>query len=413
MTHILLIVTGSIAAYKTAELIRLVKKNYTDRYQLSVILTKSATKFVSPYLLNILNGGEVYTDEDEWKGADNILHIDLARKADVIVVAPASADFIAKMAAGITDNLALSAILAMEKHIPLILCPAMNGEMWTNPITQNNLDKLQKFYPEMQVVFPIESELACGEISVGKMVEPVDIMNAVVGKFEDCSYPSIGHIVVTMGGTVEKIDPVRYISNFSSGKQGVEIVKALLPCCKKLDIICGPTAINLLEETLARNPKRAFAKVHAIESAKEMRDKVMELLPCDVLVSSAAVSDYAVKNPASSKIKKISGENETKLELVQNPDILAEIGASSMRPKIVIGFAAESDDLLKHAKDKLKRKNLDLIIANDIAGGAIFGSDNSNAVSIDRKGKVTEFGPTNKTAVAEEIRNYIATNLKK
>lgn len=387
---ILLIITGSIASYKAVELIRLLQKK---SFEISVILTKAAQEFITPLLVSSIAKNKIYTELFD-DGDDGMTHIKLSRDHDLIVVAPASADFIAKIVNGYADDLASTVIAASDKKI--MVAPAMNEKMWLN---QANLDNIGKLYERGVIMAsPATDALACGEVGIGKMQEPTEIAAKIDDYFHNSQRLKGIKILLTGGGTREMIDSVRFIGNSSSGKQAIHLAETLSQMGATVDFIAAN--INLPTPVIRE-------RFYAVTSTDEMLNKVKEKLPnSNVFIGCAAVSDYKVKNPTQTKIKKENQENLT-LELVKNVDILDYVGNSPSRPALVIGFAAESENLTMFARDKLKRKNCDLILANDVDGGKIFGSDKSHALLIG-KDFTEDLGKIKKREIAKILANKIA-----
>jgi phosphopantothenoylcysteine decarboxylase/phosphopantothenate--cysteine ligase len=388
---ILLIITGSIAAYKSMDLLRLLKKKNFD---VTCILTESAQQFITPLLASSLSGNkthtEIFSDEDD---ATGIAHIQLSRQADLILIAPATADFIARIAQGYASDLASSVVLAANKKI--ILAPAMNEKMWENLQTQKNLEKLTE--SGVELIDPEADLLACGEIGVGKMAAVEKICEKVVDFFENQNRLEGLRVLVTGGSTIEPIDPVRFIGNHSSGKQAIEIVKALKEMGADVTMVAG----NIREKIFL--PKE---KIILTKTAQEMFEAVRENIGgINVFIGCAAVADFRVKNFSDQKIKKNSSQNLT-LELEKNPDILEFVGTSENRPDLVIGFAAESEEIEKHAHEKLQKKNCDLIVANDIESGKIFGSNETKVLFVEKDG-VENLGKISKEKLAKLLAKKI------
>lgn len=368
MKKILVIITGSVACYKTLDLIRLLRKK---NYQVNCILTKSASEFISALLVSSLSSTPTYHHlfalDDEVKMG----HIKLARENDLIVIAPASADFIAKIAHGNADDLASCVVLASDKKI--ILAPAMNEKMWLNEVTQQNLEKLNEL--GIEIIEPENDLLACGEVGIGKMANIEKIFDEIENFLAIENLLSGKKILITAGSTREMIDSVRFIGNNSSGKQGIALAKILKQANAQVTMIAGN--INLPIPLESGNIKR-------VVSAQEMFEVVKENLEgIDVFIGCAAVADFKVKNPSYDKIKKNIIKNLA-LEFELNSDILEFVGNNPNRPKMVIGFCAESHDLVVNAQDKLIKKKCDLVIANDIEQGKIFGSDFTKAIIVDK-----------------------------
>ncbi len=388
--NILLIITGSIAAYKAMDLLRLlVKKNY----DVSCILTKAACEFITPLLASSLSGNKAYSDLFSADDEIEMGHIQLSRAADLIVVAPATADFIAKIANGYADDLASTTILASNKKI--LLVPAMNEKMWENKQTQKNLAKALE--SGIAMVEPEKDVLACGEFGVGKMSSPEKICEKICGFFENQNLLKGKKILITGGSTFENIDPVRFIGNHSSGKQSIEIAKVLHEMGADVTLIAG----NIRETIFL--PKE---KIIRVKTATEMFEAVKKNLgKKNIFIGCAAVSDFKVKKISNEKIKKTLAKNLT-LELEKNPDILEYVGHAKNRPALVIGFAAESKNLEKYAREKLQKKNCNLIIANDIESGKIFGADETDAIFVSAK-KTEKLGKISKAELAKLLAEKI------
>lgn len=381
---ILLIITGSIAAYKAMDLLRLLKKK---NYDVTCVMTKSACEFITPLLASSLSGKKTYVDLFSSEDEIEMGHIQLSRGSDLIVVAPATADFIAKIANGFADDLASNVILAANKKI--ILAPAMNEKMWDNKQTQKNLAKVLE--SGITLVEPEKDVLACGEFGVGKMAAPEKICEKICDFFARQNQLKGKKILITGGATFEQIDPVRFIGNHSSGKQSIEIAKVLHEMGADVTLIAG----NIRE--MIQLPKE---KIIRVKTAQEMFDAVKKnLSKKNIFIGCAAVSDFKVAKISQQKIKKTAAKNLT-LTLEKNPDILEFVGTSKQRPTLVIGFAAESQNLEKHAREKLQKKNCDLIVANDIESGKIFGSDETKAIFVS-KNKTENLGKISKEKLAE------------
>ena len=382
---ILLIICGGISAYKSLELIRLFKKNGA---RVKTILTKNAKEFVTPLSVSSLSQEKVYDDIFSAENEAEMDHISLSRWADAVLVAPITANTISKVASGNAEDLASTVLLASNKQI--FLAPAMNVRMWEHPSTKENILKLKSF--GYKIIGPEIGDMACGEYGEGKMTEPNEIVNTLKNYFSNLDKNKKLKALVTAGPTNEYIDPVRFITNKSSGKQGYEIAKCLRDNGFDTTLISGKTSIKPLEGV----------NFISVETAEEMFKESLNNLPTDVAIFSAAVSDFKVKNYKSTKIKK---NEEFNLELEKNIDILNHISNhNSLRPKITIGFAAETNNLSTNAKEKLNEKNCDWVIANDVSDQTIgFGSD-FNKISIFYKDKPEEnFEKMSKSLVAEEI----------
>ncbi len=382
---ILLIICGGISAYKSLELIRLFKKNGAC---VKTILTKNAKEFVTPLSVSSLSQEKVYDDIFSAENEAEMDHISLSRWADAVLVAPITANTISKVASGNAEDLASTVLLASNKQVFLV--PAMNVRMWEHPSTKENILKLKSF--GCKIIGPEIGDMACGEYGEGKMTEPSEIANTLKNYFSNLEKNKKLKALVTAGPTNEYIDPVRFITNKSSGKQGYEIAKCLRDNGFDTTLISGKTSIKPLDGV----------NFVSVETAEEMFKESLNNLPTDVAIFSAAVSDFKVKNYKSTKIKK---NEEFNLELEKNIDILNHISNhNSLRPKITIGFAAETNNLSTNAKEKLNEKNCDWVIANDVSDQTIgFGSD-FNKISIFYKDKPEEnFEKMSKSLVAEEI----------
>ena len=382
---ILLIICGGISAYKSLELIRLFKKNGA---RVKTILTKNAKEFITPLSVSSLSQEKVYDDIFSAENEAEMDHISLSRWADAVLVAPITANTISKVASGNAEDLASTVLLASNKQI--FLAPAMNVRMWEHPSTKENILKLKSF--GYKIIGPEIGDMACGEYGEGKMTEPNEIVNTLKNYFSNLDKNKKLKALVTAGPTNEYIDPVRFITNKSSGKQGYEIAKCLRDNGFDTTLISGKTSIKPLDGV----------NFVSVETAEEMFKESLNNLPTDVAIFSAAVSDFKVKNYKSTKIKK---NEEFNLELEKNIDILNHISNhNSLRPKITIGFAAETNNLSTNAKVKLNEKNCDWVIANDVSDQTIgFGSD-FNKISIFYKDKPEEnFEKMSKSLVAEEI----------
>lgn len=395
--RILLVVSGGIAAYKSLELIRRLK----DRgYRVRCILTDGGARFVTPLSVAALSGEKVYTDLFSLADETEMGHIRLSREADLVVVAPASADVLAKMAAGLATDLATTALLATDK--PVMVAPAMNVEMWTHPATRRNVATLRS--DGIRVIGPAEGDLACGETGPGRMVEAEALLRAVERHFAGGGPGALAgrRALVTSGPTREAIDPVRYISNFSSGKQGHAIAGALADLGAETTLVSGPT----------REPDPAGVTTVHVESAIDMMAACDAALPVDVAVCAAAVSDWRVAARRDRKIKKKNGRPAPTLELTENPDVLAALARHPRRrPNLVVGFAAETENLVDNARAKRRRKACDWIVANDVSAAAgTFGSPENTVHLITGRG--AEAWPTlGKEAVAERLGKAIAEHL--
>ena len=382
---ILLIICGGISAYKSLELIRLFKKNGA---RVKTILTKNAKEFVTPLSVSSLSQEKVYDDIFSAENEAEMDHISLSRWADAVLVAPITANTISKVASGNAEDLASTVLLASNKQI--FLAPAMNVRMWEHPSSKENILKLKSF--GYKIIGPEIGDMACGEYGEGKMTEPNEIVNTLKNYFSNLDKNKKLKALVTAGPTNEYIDPVRFITNKSSGKQGYEIAKCLRDNGFDTTLISGKTSIKPLDGV----------NFVSVETAEEMFKESLNNLPTDVAIFSAAVSDFKVKNYKSTKIKK---NEEFNLELEKNIDILNHISNhNSLRPKITIGFAAETNNLSTNAKKKLSEKNCDWVIANDVSDQTIGFESDFNKISIFYKDKPEEnFEKMSKSLVAEEI----------
>ena len=390
---ILLIICGGISAYKSLEIIRLLKKKGAT---VKTILTKSAKEFVTPLSVASLSQGKVYDDLFSHENESEMDHISLSRWSDLILVAPTTANTISKLSTGSSDDLASTVILASDKKIFLV--PAMNVRMWEHLSTKENLQKLKSF--GYQIIGPEIGDMACGEYGEGKMTEPMNIINYIDDYLKGIKKNKEFKALVTAGPTHEYIDPVRYISNKSSGKQGYEIAKSLKKNGFETTLISGPTNLDPISGVNLIN----------VNSAKEMFNATLENLPVDVAIFSAAVGDYKVKNKEKDKIKK---KESIDLSLEKNIDILGHISKhNSLRPKIVIGFAAETNNLTKNSKIKLAEKNCDWIIANDVSNPSIGFESDFNEVSIFYKNMSNEkLTKMKKSLLADKIVKRVISQL--
>ena len=385
---ILLIISGGIAAYKSLELIRIFKNN---NIKVQVVLTKGGAQFVTPLSIAALSEEKVYQELFSLKDETEMGHIQLSRKNDLILVAPASANIIAHVAAGIANDLATTIILAANK--PVLFAPSMNVEMWNNPITKNNVQFLKN--NNYKFVGPEPGDLACGEEGNGRMSEPENIKKYISSMFKKKKLNI--DVLVTAGPTFEAIDPVRFIGNRSSGKQGIAIAKAFSELGANVTLVLGPSSQTVPEHIRVIN----------IETAKDMLEAVKEIKNIDVAICAAAVSDWAIKNPSKNKIKK-NNEKIPRISFALNPDILAYISNKKKdRPKLVIGFAAETNNLINNAKDKLKSKKCDWIIANNVLEEPdIFGGDNNN-ITLITKDNIESWDKCSKTKVAKKLASKV------
>jgi phosphopantothenoylcysteine decarboxylase/phosphopantothenate--cysteine ligase len=387
--RILLIVGGGIAAYKALELTRLLRKAGIG---VRPILTRAGAQFVTPLSLGALAEDKVYADLFSLTDEAEMGHIELSRSADLVVVAPATADLMAKAANGLADDLASTTLLATDK--PVLMAPAMNVRMWEHAATRRNLATLKA--DGVRLVGPDEGAMACGEYGPGRMAEPAAIFDAILSELGGARPLAGKRAIVTAGPTVEPIDPVRFLTNRSSGKQGYAIAAALERLGAAVTLVSGPTAL----ETPA-----GVTRV-VVETAREMLAACEAALPADIAVCVAAVADWRPEATGASKIKKGDG-GPPPIALVENPDILATLSKGKARPKLVIGFAAETDEVEAHAKAKLAKKGCDWIVANDVSVEGTMGGDD-NAVAIVTAGGIERWERTGKAEVARKLAQRIA-----
>ena len=390
---ILLIICGGIAAYKSLEIIRLLKKSGSN---VKVILTNNAKNFVTPLSVTSLSQEKVYTDLFNSDDESEMDHISLSRWADLILIAPATANTISKISFGLSDDLASTVVFASDKKI--FIAPAMNVRMWEHQSNKENLKKLIDF--GYDIIGPETGEMACGEYGMGKMSEPLTIINYINNHFKKFENSKKFRALVTAGPTHEYLDPVRYITNKSSGKQGYEIAKSLHQNGFDTTLISGPTNLNPINGV----------NLIKVKSADEMLEATLNNLPTDVAIFSAAVADFKVKSEENEKIKK---NNFSELSLEKNTDILSHISNhNSLRPKLVVGFAAETNSLKSNSLKKLSEKNCDWIIANDVSKDDIGFESDFNKVSIFYKNNSEEKLPKmKKSDLANELVNRIISQL--
>jgi phosphopantothenoylcysteine decarboxylase/phosphopantothenate--cysteine ligase len=392
---ILLIVSGGIAAYKCPDLVRRLRQRAA---RVRCVLTNGGAEFVTPLALGAVSEDKVYQDLFSLTDEDEMGHIRLSREADLVLVAPATANILAKMAHGIADDLASTALMASDK--PILCAPAMNVRMWENPATLENLATLAK--RGVGFIGPEEGDMACGEWGLGRMSEPDQIADAVEEFFRQ-ELPLNGiRSLVTSGPTLEAIDPVRYLANRSSGKQGHAIATALSRLGAATTLVSGPS----------HQPDPVGVKMVKVETAVQMLDACESTLPVDVAILAAAVSDWRVETAEISKIKKGSDKKPPALTLVENPDILATLSAvGNARPRLVIGFAAETDDVIANATQKRAKKGCDWIVANDVKPETgTFGGD-ANTVHLITEDGVEDWPTQSKAAVAERLAERVVETL--
>ena len=390
---ILLVICGGIAAYKSLELIRLLKKKGS---LVKTILTKNSQKFITPLSVSSLSQEKIYSDLFDHENEAEMDHISLSRWADLILIAPATANTISKLSYGLADDLASTVCLASNKKI--LLVPSMNVRMWEHKTNKENINKLKSL--NYSIIGPEIGDMACGEYGEGKMTQPKEIINYLSNYFENINNNKKYKALVTAGPTCEFIDPVRFISNKSSGKQGYELANSLKNNGFETILISGPTNQQDVEGV----------KMIKVNSAKEMYDATMDNLPVDIAIFSAAVSDLKIENFNKDKIKK---NVDLKLSLVQNIDILSNISKNnSLRPKLVIGFAAETDNLVENSKKKLDEKNCDWIIANDVSNNEIgFDSDYNEITIFYRNKNLEKISKMKKSLIADKIVERVISDL--
>ena len=388
---ILLVICGGISAYKSLELIRLLRKQDVE---VKTILTKSAKEFITPLSVASLSQGKVYDDLFDVENEAQMDHISLSRWADVILVVPATANTISKLSAGSSDDLASTVILASNKDI--FLTPAMNVRMWEHPSTKQNLNQLKSY--GYNIIGPEIGDMACGEFGEGKMTEPKDIIQTIEAYFSKFNKNRKLKALVTAGPTNEYIDPVRFITNKSSGKQGYALAKSLAKRGFQTTLVSGPTNLQI----------DSNINLIKVETADEMFKATQENLPADVAIFSAAVADFKIKEKKNEKIKK---QEYLNLDLEQNIDILNYVSNhNSLRPKLVIGFAAETNNVQENAEKKLIEKNCDWIVANDISNNSIGFNSDFNEVSIfykDEKITNEKLAMKKKSEISEEITDRV------
>ena len=406
---ILLVVGGGIAAYKCLDLVRRLRERGAD---VIPVMTAAAKQFVTPLALASLSGSTVYDDLFSLTNEAQMGHIQLSRAADLVVVAPATADLIAKMANGMANDLASTLLLATDKT-PVIV-PAMNVRMWLHPSTQANVETLSE--RGVRVVGPNDGDMACGEFGPGRMAEPLEIVAALEQALSDgfadliplpaAQSAKVGaltgkRVVITAGPTREPIDPVRFITNRSSGKQGYAIAAAAAAAGAEVVLISGPVSV----------PAPQGLQIMRVETAKQMLKAVEQALPADVFIATAAVADWRMMQPADQKMKKNDSSFQT-LELTKNPDILATIAQMKKgRPRVVVGFAAETENLVENAKKKLISKQCDLVVANDVgAKTQTFGGDMNEVVIVDKAG-IDVWPALDKAQVARRLMANVAKRL--
>lgn len=395
--RILLIISGGIAAYKSLDLIRRLRERGAS---VRPIMTKGSQEFVTSLAVGALAADHVFTDLFSRQDEQDVGHIRLARDCDLVLIAPATADLMAKMAHGLADDLASTVLLATDR--PVLAAPAMNPKMWAHPATKRNIETLRR--DGIRFIGPVAGEMAeSRETGTGRMAEPLEIVAAADALLDDGPKPLAGKkAIVTSGPTHEPIDPVRYIANRSSGRQGHAIAAALARLGADVTLVSGPVTI----------PDPAGVRMVHVERAEEMRDAVLAALPADVAVMVAAVADWRVASAADQKLKKHPGESIPTLALTENPDILKTVGHHTTRPKLVIGFAAETQDVEANAKLKLERKGADMIVANDVSPSTGIMGGTRNSVKLIRRDGIEQWPDLSKDEVADRLAALIAERLK-
>jgi phosphopantothenoylcysteine decarboxylase/phosphopantothenate--cysteine ligase len=396
--RILLIISGGIAAYKSLDLIRRLRERGAE---VRPVMTRAAQEFVTPLAVGALSSGHVYTELFSREDEQDVGHIRLARDCDLVLVAPSTANLMAKMAHGLADDLASAVLLATDR--PVLLAPAMNPKMWEAAATRRNVETLKG--DGIAFIGPMAGEMAeSNEAGVGRMAEPLQIVAAVIDRLNDGPKPLKGRtVIVTSGPTHEPIDPVRYIANRSSGQQGHAIAAALAKLGADVTLVSGPVTI----------PDPAGVKTVHVETACEMLEAVTARLPADIAVMVAAVADWRVASEAGQKIKKQPGEAPAPLQLIENPDILKTVGHHEKRPALVVGFAAETENVEANGRAKLQRKGADMIVANDVSPETGVMGGSRNKVKIISAGGVDEWPDLSKDEVAGRLAALIAAQFPK
>ena len=394
--RILLIISGGIAAYKSLDLIRRLRERGAE---VRPLMTEASQRFITPLSVGALSGGHVYTELFSREDEQDIGHIRLARDCDMVLAAPATADLMAKMAHGLANDLASTMLLAADR--PVLIAPAMNPKMWSHPATQRNVETLRA--DGISMIGPMEGEMAeSGEKGLGRMAEPLDIVAAVVALLAPGVRPLAGRrAIVTSGPTHEPIDPVRYIANRSSGQQGHAIAQALQALGAEVTLVSGPVTIA--------DPV-GVTTLH-VETAEQMLQAVTASLPTDIAVMVAAVADWRVATGHDQKIKKLPGGAPPPLVLAENPDILKTVGHHARRPTVVVGFAAETQDIEANGRAKLVRKGADLIVANDVSPSTGIMGGSRNRVKLISSDGVEDWPELSKQEVAARLAAWIAAKL--
>lgn len=393
--NVLLAVTGGIAAYKSAEIIRLLTKSGAE---VQVVMTQAAQAFITPLTMQALSGRAVRTSLLDESAELGMGHIELARWADHIVIAPATADCIARISQGMANDLLSTVLLAYQG--PVSVAPAMNQAMWSNPLTQGNISRLQQLFPLWSWLGPDSGDQACGDVGPGRMVEPQAVVASVMPPAKRLMTGK--KILITAGPTIERLDPVRYLSNFSSGKMGYALAESAINAGAEVTIISGPVIV----------PAPSGAKIIQVESAQDMYQAVMsKAAEYDVFIATAAVADFRPENQVVQKIKKTGDNSLLSLKLVENPDIVASVANLQKDRPFVVGFAAETNQAVSYGKSKLSKKNLDMVVVNDVSiPGLGFGSDNNQVVLVTKK-QEKDYGPAAKTTIADWLVEQISTEI--
>jgi phosphopantothenoylcysteine decarboxylase/phosphopantothenate--cysteine ligase len=393
--RILLMIGGGIAAYKALDLIRRLRERGAS---VRAVMTAAAQQFITPLSVGALTADHVFTDLFDRQAEQDVGHIRLAREADLIVVAPATADLMARAAQGMAGDLATAVLLATDR--PVLMAPAMNPAMWAHPATRRNHAQLQA--DGVRFVGPNRGEMAeSGEAGEGRMAEPLEIVAAIEAAFADGPMAGL-HVIVTSGPTHEPIDPVRYIANRSSGAQGTALAAALRDLGARVTFVTGPAAV----------PPPAGVEVVRVETAREMAAAVESALPADAAVMAAAVADWRVANASAQKLKKDGSGRAPALEFAENPDILALVSKGPQRPRLVVGFAAETTDVVAHATAKRARKGCDWIVANDVSPGTGIMGGAENAVVLISEDATETWPRLSKDEVARRLAARIAEALR-
>lgn len=395
--RILLIISGGIAAYKSLDLIRRLRERGAD---VRCILTHGGAQFITPLAVSALSENKVYADLFSLTDEQEMGHIRLARDTDLVLVAPASANLMARAAQGIADDLAATVLLATDR--PVMMCPAMNPAMWAHGATQENIATLKR--RGVHILAPAAGDMACGEHGTGRLPEVAEIVAAVLAFFETNGLLRGRRAIVTSGPTHESIDPVRFIGNISSGRQGHAIAAALAGAGAEVTLVSGPV----------QEPPPAGVHVVRVTTAQQMLDATLKALPADIAVCAAAVADYRPAEAATRKIKK-SGDDGLSLTLVQNPDILRSLAQGNSRPALVVGFAAETEAGLDDARKKLARKGCDWLVLNDVSDGKVFGQADNTVTVLKSAGEdvtADSWPQMSKTEVARRLVAEIAEALE-